>query len=81
MQIINSDKEKKEEIKMKPEMLNLLGCNKDNFQQLLKSMDYKVIEKNNDILFRYVPKKVIKNKNEKNLKESPFKILKNLNLN
>ena len=43
-------------------------------------MDYSY-RKNNDILFRYVPKKVIKNKNEKNLKESPFKILKNLNLN
>ena len=34
---------------MIPEMLNLLGCSKDNFKKLLKSMNYKIIEKNEDI--------------------------------
>ena len=34
----NSEKE----IKMIPEMLNLLGCNKDNFKKLLKNMSYKM---------------------------------------
>ena len=33
MQIINSNQEDKE-IKMVPEMLNLLGCSKENFKRL-----------------------------------------------
>ena len=48
MQIINSEKE----IKMVPEMLNLLGCNKENFKKLLKSMNYKIIEKNDEIFIQ-----------------------------
>ena len=66
---------------MMPEMLNLLGCNKDNFKQLLKIMNYKIIEKNSEVFFKYAPKKNIKNEKKKNIKENPFKILKNLNLN
>ena len=31
-----SEKEKNKEIKLIPEMLNLLGCNKENFIKLLK---------------------------------------------
>ena len=84
VQIINSNSEKKKEIKMIPEMLNLLGCNKENFKKLLKNMNYKITEKNNDIFFKYIPKKNKKknfNKKKKNKKESPFGILKNLNLN
>ena len=57
MQIIKSETEKNKEIKMVPEMLNLLGCNKENFKKLLLSMNYKIIEKNNDIFFKYFPKK------------------------
>ena len=77
MQIINSEKE----IKMVPEMLNLLGCGKENFKKLLLSMNYKILEKNDEIFFRYVPKKIIKkNINKKTSKESPFGILKDLNL-
>jgi len=82
IQIINSNPEKNTEIKVIPEMLNLLGCNKDNFKRLLKSMSYKITEKNNEIFFRYHPTK--KNKKifeKKTLKESPFKILKNFNFN
>ena len=30
---------------MIPEMLNLLGCSKDNFKKLLQKMNYKVFEK------------------------------------
>ena len=80
MQIINSKSDK--EIKMIPEMLNLLGCNKDNFKKLLLNMGYRVIEKNDEVFFKYRP-----NKNNKKIygkkvsKESPFGILKNLNLN
>ena len=31
-----------EEVKVIPEMLNLLGCSKENFNKLLKKMDYKI---------------------------------------
>ena len=82
MKIINLTSEKQKEIKVIPEMLNLLGCSKTNFKKLLENMNYKIIEKGNDIFFRYLPKK--KNKkifNKKNKKESPFGILKNLSLN
>ena len=81
VQIINSNKEKEREIKMMPEMLNLLGCSKDNFKKLLKNMNYKIIEKEKDIFFKYIPKKNIKKNNKKIIKESPFEVLKTLNLN
>ncbi len=84
MQIISSDtqKIKNQQIKMIPEMLNLLGCSKDNFKKLLQNMNYKVFQKDADTFFTYVPKK-IKRKifNEKTQKESPFGVLKNLDLN
>ena len=82
VQIINSSPKNSKESKMVPEMLNLLGCNKDNFIKLLKSMNYKIIEKNNDVFFKYYPKKIGKKIfNKKNDKESPFGILKGLNFN
>ena len=46
-------------------MLNLLGCNKENFKKLLKNMNYKVFEKNNDIFFKYNPKKKKKKSKKK----------------
>jgi len=83
MQIINSTSEKEKEIKIIPEMLNLLGCSKENFTKLLQKMNYKIIKKNDDIFFKYSPNKKNnkKNFNKKPLKENPFEILKNLNLN
>ena len=81
VQIINTNPEKEKEIKLIPEMLNLLGCNKENFKKLLKNMSYKIIERDNETFFRYLPPKKIKRiLNKKDIKESPFKILKNLNL-
>jgi len=79
---VKENAEKQKEIKMIPEMLNLLGCSKENFKKLLKKMNYKVTEKNNEVYFKYIPKKM-KNKNfeKSNKKESPFGVLKNLNLN
>ena len=80
MQIINSKSDK--EIRMIPEMLNLLGCNKDNFKKLLLNMGYRVIEKNDEVFFKYRPNKNNKKIYDKKIsKESPFGILKNLNLN
>ena len=66
---------------MTAEMLNLLGCGKDDFKKLLKLMNYKIIEKNNDIFFKYIPEKKVKKTKDKIIKENPFKILKDLNLN
>jgi ATP-dependent RNA helicase SUPV3L1/SUV3 len=81
VQIINTNSEKEKEIKLIPEMLNLLGCNKENFKKLLKNMNYRIIERDNETFFRYLPPKKIKRIfNKKDIKESPFKILKNLNL-
>ena len=81
MQIINSNSEKDKEIKMIPEMLNLLGCSKENFKKLLKSMNYKIINKENEIFFKYTPGKNLKKQNKRILKENPFRVLKNLNFN
>ncbi|MDC3006745.1 DEAD/DEAH box helicase [Candidatus Pelagibacter sp.] len=82
VQIINSNPEKGKEIKMVPEMLNLLGCNKESFKKILKNMNYKIFEKKDEIFFKYSPKKLSKKVfNKKTIKENPFGVLKNLNLN
>ena len=82
MQIMNSKAEENKEIKLIPEMLNLLGCSKDNFKKLIQKMNYTVTEKEKVVFFRYKPQKKIKKTfNKKTNKENPFGILKNLNLN
>ncbi len=80
-QIISSGDDKTNEIKMTPEMLNLLGCSKDKFKKLINSMGYKTIEKNDELFFKYLPKRN-KNKNDFKMKNknSPFNILKSLNI-
>ncbi len=82
IQIINSNNENKKDIMLIPEMLNLLGCNKDSFVKLIKKMNYKSIEKENKIYFRYFPLKNnnFKNDNNKINKNSPFQVLKNLSI-
>ncbi len=81
MKIINSSTEKNKNTKMTPEMLNLLGCNKENFKKLLKKMGYKVKDIENETFFKYYPPKNYKKTIDKKiLKESPFGILKDLNL-
>ena len=72
-------KSEDKEIKLVPEMLNLLGCNKENFLKLIKLMNYKSFEKNNEIYFKYVPKKSNFKNKSKNLKDNPFKILNQIN--
>ena len=82
MQIINFNSEKEKEIKMIPEMLNLFGCNKENFKKLIENMGYNVTEKNDEVFFRYKPQKIKKKFFTKvNKKESPFGVLKNINFN
>ncbi len=81
MQIINSENEETKEIKLVAEMLNLLGCSKENFKKLIQKMNYKVTEKNENIYFKYKPlKRTKKTFDKRTNKENPFGILKNLNL-
>ncbi|NDE64706.1 MAG: helicase, partial [Proteobacteria bacterium] len=63
------------------EMLNLLGCGKEDFEKLLKLMNYKKIDKNKDIFsydFKNKDKKKIKKDNIKKNINNPFASLKNL---
>ena len=81
VKIMNLIDEKNKEVKLVPEMLNLLGCNKEDFLKLIKKMNYLSFTKNDETYFRYSPlksyKKQISNKVLK--KENPFSILKNIN--
>jgi ATP-dependent RNA helicase SUPV3L1/SUV3 len=66
------------------EMLNLLGCGKEDFEKLLKLMSYKKIDKDKDIFgydFKRKDKKKIKKDNVKKNINNPFASLKNLSLN
>ena len=81
VQIINSNPEKHSEIKLIPEMLNLLGCSKENFKKLIQKMDYKTIDKAGEIYFKYNPIKNKKTFKKINNTNSPFRILKNMNFN
>ena len=80
IKIMNLNNEKKDEIKLVPEMLNLLGCNKDNFLNLIKKMNYKYFEKDNETFFKYAPQNKSKKKhfvgNKK--KDNPFNVLKEI---
>ena len=44
-------------------------------------MNYKIIEKDNEVFFKYINKKNFKKSNKKIINESPFNVLKNLNFN
>ncbi len=60
VKIMNSNPENKNEIKLIPEMLNLLGCSKDSFIKLIQKMNYKTFEKNDETYFKYAPIKKFK---------------------
>ncbi|MFL2886963.1 MAG: helicase-related protein [Candidatus Pelagibacter sp.] len=81
--ILNSNKDKKNnEIKLIPEMLNLLGSNKENFVKLLKNMGYKTYEREKDIYFKYISNKknFIKKTKKIDKMDNPFRVLNQLNL-
>ena len=80
--IFNSEKGEKKEIKVTPEMLNLLGCSKENFKKLLKKMDYKIYEKEKEFYIKYFPLKrnISKKQDKKDHSNNPFSILNQLNL-
>ena len=78
--ILKSNLDKNKETKLTTEILNLLGCNKDNFLKLLKSMEYNFFNKNNDIYFKYSPRKKKRDKINNKLNDNPFRILNQLNI-
>ena len=75
------DPKNDKEIKLTPEMLNLLGCSKENFLKLIKKMSYYSYEKKQEIYFKYSPIKNTKKQFSSKVlkKENPFSILKNIN--
>ena len=79
--IIEKNIKSNKEIKVVSVMLNLLGCNKENFLLLLKEMGYKVFIKDNETFFKYEPKRIyVKSGFKTNNFDNPFKILNKLNL-
>ena len=72
---------KDNEVKLQSEMINLLGCTKENFLKLLILMGYKYKERNKEIFFQYKPfrKKVFKKLKKVNKDDNPFNILNNVN--
>jgi len=84
LKIIKVNSNKNEDIKLDSEMLNLLGCSKNNFLNLIRKMNYKIYEKNNNSYFKYISKNnKINNKikQENNKDDNPFKVLKEINFN
>jgi len=75
------DPKNDKEIKLTPEMLNLLGCSKENFLKLIKKMSYYSYEKKQEIYFKYSPIKNTKKQFSSKIlkKENPFSVLKNIN--
>jgi len=82
VKIINSNPNKNNKIKLVPEMLNLLGCSKENFLKLIKKMNYKTLEENNEFYFKYSQnKQKVKKFIPKSKKtDNPFSILKKMSL-
>ena len=81
IKIIENTKDK--EVKLQSEMMNLLGCTKENFLKLLVLMGYKYKERNKEIFFQYKPfrKKVFEKLKKVNKNDNPFNILNNVNFN
>ena len=81
LKIIESTKKGK--FKLDSNMINLIGCNRENFINLLNIMNYKYekIKKNNEEYFTYKPKKYHKIKTKtssKIIKNNPFNVLSNV---
>ena len=77
LKIIDSTKNGK--FKISSEMMNLLGCSKENFYKVMELMDYKREKKDEDIFCYKGSKKINKIKFFKR-KNNPFQKLSSLNL-
>ena len=77
IKILNNTKDRK--FKINAEMMNLLGCTKDNFYKLMSLMNYKKDKDKDTYIFKGEKKKISKIiKFDK--KENPFKKLLSLNI-
>ena len=74
VEIISRSKNYK--FKLDSKLLNLLGCNKDDFIIFIKYLNYKIINNKNDIEFKFAPKK--EKRNNSKVKRNAFSILKKL---
>ena len=73
------EKTKNREFQVNSEMMNLLGCSKDNFYKLMTFMNYKKLKDKDSYVFNGDNKKVKKIFKNKNM-ESPFNKLLSLNI-
>ena len=78
IKILEASKDKK--FQFNSDMINLIGCTKENFLELLKLLNYQAIKEKDS--FTYKPEK--RSKKNKNIilknTDNPFKVLSNLNL-
>ena len=77
LKIIENTKDKK--FKINPEMMNLLGCSKENFYKLMNYMNYKKDKEEDTYIFKGEKKKKEKLFKFDN-KENPFNKLRALNI-
>ena len=75
LKIIENTKDKA--FKINSDMINLIGCSKENFFKLLELMEYKSKNKKEE-LFIYKPKLEKNKKMEKTIKNNPFEKLSEL---
>ena len=74
LEIISRSKNYK--FKLDAKILNLIGCNKDNFTSFIKLLGYQRISSKDDLEFRFIPKKI--KKNNKKIKNNVISILQKL---
>ena len=77
IKIIENTKDRK--FKINAEMMNLLGCTKENFYKLMNYMNYKQDKAEDTYIFKGEKKKTSKIF-KFNKKENPFKKLLSLNI-
>ena len=81
LEIISSNSIKDSKIELVPKMLNLLGCNKENFLKLIKKINYNVSLENDKYFFKYNPNRKVNKKNRDIVEsDNPFAALKELNI-
>ena len=55
LEIISKSKNYK--FKLDSKILNLLGCSKDDFTKFIKYLNYRILDKTDDSVFKFIPKK------------------------
>jgi len=78
IKILDNSKDRK--FKINSEMMNLLGCTKENFYKLMTYMDYKKDKAENTYIFKGERKKKTEKFIKFDKKENPFKKLLSLNI-